>query len=186
MIDEMIFDLQRFDGDEIYIATAADETVRIAKSSGSLTATSQKAGYNAKKLKPVTKGNTISGVNAAAGDDYINVAAEVENISILGGRGADTLDLATRTASGGITYVYNYGDGLDVIRGWDSDKDVLVIDGDWYSPVMSDDGNKFLINYGSGQIAFEGLEYGKTIKVQTPDGVIPYTVERIFNLRRQC
>ncbi len=144
---------------EIYVATSGNETVTVGTD-----AKYQKAGSTVKTIKPKKKNAAMSGVNAGAGDDTVVVTSAAEGFSILGGHGNDSIDIQGHGTNGNY-YVYTYGDGKDTIKGWDSDKDTLVVDDANYQTSMSADGRTFSIVVGSGSVSFEGLAYGQKVKV---------------------
>ena len=190
MKKEIIFDLQLFDdpaavslessktADYVALSIASSKlTVKKATSAANYTlGTFEDTVY--KEAETVSTGNTF---NALAGNDKISVTSSVADISIIAGKGNDTIDIATegRTSGKGNTYVYNYGDGKDVITGWNDDDTLKLVGASVGSTLMSKDGNDFIIKFaGTGQITFKGVTPGQKIKI---DGITdPYTVPKLM------
>ncbi len=178
MSKDMIFDVQLFAVDpEIYTATSSNETVTVGA-----TAQYQKVGATTvKTIKPKKKNAPMAGVDAGAGNDTLVVTSAADNLSISGGRGDDSINITGHGTTGN-KYIYNSGDGKDTIKGWDSDKDILIVDDAGYQTSMSADGRTFSIKVGSGSVSFEGLEYGKKVKVSVSGtaGVTEHAVTRLM------
>ena len=178
----MIFDLQRF-VDEMYLATANNETVTVYSSSAvrrNASATSDTA------LKPQTKNAHYVGANAGAGNDYVIVDAGADGLSIKGGKGNDTIKIEGNSRTYGNTYLYEYGEGYDTIIGWNVGKDKLSIDGSFgnngYQTLMSQDGNDFIVKYeATGQVTFRWLEQGDRVMIKGSSGEMHFAkVQKIM------
>ncbi len=96
-----------------------------------------------------------SSINAGTGDDIIKLEDERSQYdypthgTITAGKGNDTIYNNPSSTSGGSAFVYDTGDGNDVILGYRT-KDSLKISGDY--TVTRDNNNNVIVNVGSGSI----------------------------------
>ena len=154
MTNGMIFDLQLF-ADVTLTATSANDQVHIKKNDTTVTAV-----YTNNETTSIPgAGNdpdwVVKAVNAGSGADTISVDSDVTAIKIIGGKGNDSINIATG-ATGGNTYLYNSGDGKDTITGaWNATYDILEIAGSTYTTAMAMNGYDFIVKVGSGTITFK-------------------------------
>ncbi len=98
-------------------------------------------------------------INGGKGNDYIYnnafiVGASVEyasNVSIEGGKGNDTL----HNVGAGIVYIYNNGDGNDLIRAFNESDTLLIASGTWSTKKS---GSDVVVTVGKGKITLEGAK----------------------------
>lgn len=148
-----------------------NEEINISINSGAVAATSKVGTGAAEKLTVAGDNNEIKGVNAGGGDDTIKVGANVENIVIVGGAGADSIEISNGNNKFN-TYQYSNGNGNDTIKGWKDGDTFQITSGIadatalGKATMMSADGNNFIIKVGQNTITFEGAGAGKTVKVK--------------------
>ncbi len=168
----LIFDLQLF-ADATLTGTSAAETIEVA--TGSIK--KNDAAWN-----PTVAEDTVKQINAGSGNDSIHVVNKIDDFSIVGARGADTITIDS--GAGGNTYVYNSGDGKDTIYGWhyanaddteaDATADILKLTTGYSATSMSADGKDFSIKVGSYWMTFKNATAGSAIRIDnaTKDGTI--------------
>ncbi len=104
-------------------------------------------------------GSNVS-INGGAGRDYIYNKTVVinggsieyaHNVSIEGGKGNDT----HHNIGTGIVYIYNNGDGNDLIRAFNADDTLLVASGTWSTKKS---GSDIIVTVGEDKITLEGAK----------------------------
>ena len=94
---------------------------------------------------------TNSTVTGGAGNDSIGVTESVTGSTITGGTGEDTINNRGK----GNVFVYNSGDGTDIVIGLTA-SDTLIVEGTTYSTVVSESGEDLHIIAGEGTVYLQG------------------------------
>ena len=94
------------------------------------------------------KNSTVTG---GEGNDSISVTESVTGATITGGAGTDTINNSGK----GNVFVYNSGDGTDIVIGLTA-SDTLIVEGTTYSTVVSESGEDLHIIAGEGTVYLQG------------------------------
>ena len=136
-----------------------DNLYKISGKSVSLT-----SDYSAKKfdVSTISGGSSITRIDASnvtrslviTGNDNANeILTGISDCTLIGGKGNDTL----YCGDGENVFVYNKGDGNDIIYGFDSD-DTLSIESGILSGDVSLNGDTVIFTVGKGKISLDGAK----------------------------
>ena len=129
-------------------------------------------------------------INGGDGNDIVSLSGiNFGEITITGGNGNDTIYTESLASSNyGILYLYNSGDGNDVIYGF-TDNDTLKISGT--SSTLTS-GNDTTVKVGNGSIVLKnykkagslpnGWKYGTSSKTNTNSAILTATIKTATNI----
>ena len=106
------------------------------------------AGADDDVIELSAKNSTVTG---GEGNDSIGVTESVTGSTITGGAGNDTINNSGK----GNVFVYNSGDGTDIVMGLTA-SDTLIVEGTTYSTVVSESGEDLHIIAGEGTVYLQG------------------------------
>lgn len=114
-------------------------------------------------------GGTGNSVNASEGDDYIHVYSTSKDVTIIPGKGNDTIESYCKK---GFLYQYDKGDGNDSIKGFTS-KDTLSITNSSCSTLKS--GNDVIVSVSGSRITLDGAASLSTLHITNVSNSSPST-----------
>ncbi|MBR5914085.1 MAG: hypothetical protein IKZ58_06975, partial [Selenomonadaceae bacterium] len=156
-------------GEKITLAGAKGKTININPANLNVVGTSSADKINnslsSATINALAGNDTIinSGANvyidAGTGVDKITLKSSAKKNTVYGGAGNDTI---YSSVTSGVMYLYNNGDGNDVIKSWTAN-DTISISGAEYTTLKS--GSNIIVGVDSGQITLMGAS-GKNLNIK--------------------
>ncbi len=135
------------------VITNASNYVSIKSNAGENTFTNSGAnvtiwGGSAGDKITLNSGAAINSIFGAYGEDTIKVTADLANLTINGGGSNDLIQVTAADRTNGITFQFDYSDGVDTIEGFNATKDTLhfrYYDSSMLSASLNADGSEMSI-----------------------------------------